>query len=171
MTLARRAKISQNWPSHAHDDGFHEIQLSGKQLVFLFMAATVVSVVIFLCGVLVGRGVRAERATAMVEASTPPTEPPLPPPQPAPATPAGSDPTAAAPPPTTGEFTYATALEHPNRAKEDLKAGGAEARAAEGERAAETGAVEAGPGAAVVGAETGASTGISASSSSAIRRR
>ncbi len=43
------------------DDGFHEIQLNGKQLVFLFMAATVVSVVIFLCGVLVGRGVRAER--------------------------------------------------------------------------------------------------------------
>jgi DedD protein len=42
------------------DDAFHEIQLSGKQLVFLFMATTVVSVVIFLCGVLVGRGVRAE---------------------------------------------------------------------------------------------------------------
>ena len=39
------------------DDGFHEIQLNGKQLVFLFMAATVVSVVIFLCGVMVGRGV------------------------------------------------------------------------------------------------------------------
>ena len=40
------------------DEGFHEIQLNGKQLVFLFMAATVVSVVIFLCGVMVGRGVR-----------------------------------------------------------------------------------------------------------------
>ena len=36
------------------EEGFHEIQLSGKQLVFLFMATTVVSVVIFLCGVLVG---------------------------------------------------------------------------------------------------------------------
>ena len=45
-----------------HDDGFHEIQLNGKQLVFLFMAVTVVSVVIFLCGVLVGRGVRLDRA-------------------------------------------------------------------------------------------------------------
>ena len=43
------------------EEGFHEIQLSGKQLVFLFMAATVISVVIFLCGVLVGRGVRAGR--------------------------------------------------------------------------------------------------------------
>lgn len=43
------------------DDGFHEIQLNGKQLVFLFMAVTVVSVVIFLCGVLVGRGVGGDR--------------------------------------------------------------------------------------------------------------
>jgi DedD protein len=42
------------------EDGFHEIQLSGKQLAFLFMATTVVSIVIFLCGVLVGRGVRAD---------------------------------------------------------------------------------------------------------------
>jgi len=46
-----------------HDDGFHEIQLNGKQLVFLFMAVTVVLVVTFLTGVLVGRGVRAERAS------------------------------------------------------------------------------------------------------------
>ena len=43
-----------------HDEGFHEIQLNGKQLVFLFMAGTVVAVVIFLLGVFVGRGVRAE---------------------------------------------------------------------------------------------------------------
>jgi len=46
------------------DEGFHEIQLNGKQLVFLFMAATVVSVVIFLCGVLVGRGVKAQLSAA-----------------------------------------------------------------------------------------------------------
>ena len=46
------------------DDGFHEIQLSGKQLVFLFMATTVVSVVIFLCGVLVGRGVKGDTVSA-----------------------------------------------------------------------------------------------------------
>jgi cell division septation protein DedD len=44
------------------DDGFHEIQLSGKQLVFLFMATTSVAVAIFLCGVQVGRGVRGDRA-------------------------------------------------------------------------------------------------------------
>ncbi len=51
-------------PELTHDgseDGFHEIQLSGKQVVFLFMVTTVVSVMIFLCGVLVGRGVRADR--------------------------------------------------------------------------------------------------------------
>ena len=50
----------------AVDDGFHEIQLSGKQLVFLFMATTAVSVMIFLCGVLVGRDVRGERAAQTV---------------------------------------------------------------------------------------------------------
>jgi hypothetical protein len=54
------------------DDGFHEIQLSGKQLVFLFMATTVVSVVIFLCGVLVGRGVRAEAMGAPTSDSATP---------------------------------------------------------------------------------------------------
>ena len=58
------------------DDGFHEIQLSGKQLVFLFMATTVVSVVIFLCGVLVGRGVRADRPAATDETSVAPTPAP-----------------------------------------------------------------------------------------------
>jgi cell division septation protein DedD len=47
------------------DEGFHEIQLNGKQLVFLFMAATVVSVVIFLCGVMVGRGVRDQLPAAV----------------------------------------------------------------------------------------------------------
>ena len=50
------------------DDEFHEIQLNGKQLVFLFMAATVVAVVIFLCGVMVGRGVPI-RAAAPSDAS------------------------------------------------------------------------------------------------------
>jgi hypothetical protein len=40
------------------EDGFHEIQLSGKQLVFLFIVTTTVIVVVFLCGVKVGRGAR-----------------------------------------------------------------------------------------------------------------
>ena len=47
------------------DHEVHEIQLNGKQLVFMFMAATVVSVVIFLCGVMVGRGVRQPQADAI----------------------------------------------------------------------------------------------------------
>ena len=36
------------------DEGFREIQLNGKQLIFLFMAVTVVLVVTFLFGVLDG---------------------------------------------------------------------------------------------------------------------
>ena len=46
------------------DEGLREIQLDGKQLVFLFMAATVVAVVIFLCGVMVGRGVPVRAGSA-----------------------------------------------------------------------------------------------------------
>jgi cell division septation protein DedD len=76
----------------AADDGFHEIQLSGKQIVFLFMVVTVASAVVFLFGVLVGRGVRSERGEAAdnapiaatstapqpVAEGTPPAEPPAP---------------------------------------------------------------------------------------------
>lgn len=84
-------------PATPDDDGFREIQLSGKQLVFLFMAATVVSVVIFLSGVLVGRGVKAERAAALqadvLTASPVPDAPSAPPP-----TPGEADPRNAAPP-------------------------------------------------------------------------
>jgi septal ring-binding cell division protein DamX len=61
------------------DHEVHEIQLNGKQLVFTFMAATVVSVVIFLFGVMVGRGVRqpqadvlAASADALVDPATSP---------------------------------------------------------------------------------------------------
>lgn len=57
-------------PHDTADDDFHEIQLSGKQLFFLFMATTVVLVISFLCGVHVGRNVRADRvAEAPVEAA------------------------------------------------------------------------------------------------------
>ena len=49
------------------DDEFHEFNLDGKQLVFLFMSATVVAVVVFLCGVMVGRGVRTPQAGEPVE--------------------------------------------------------------------------------------------------------
>ena len=60
---------------HGAEDGFHEIQLSGKQLVFLFMATTIVSIVIFLCGVLVGRGARVDAPAEVVDASAPAEQP------------------------------------------------------------------------------------------------
>ena len=52
------------------EEGFHEIQLSGKQLVFLFMATTIVSVVIFLLGVMVGRRVPPEAIVADATGTT-----------------------------------------------------------------------------------------------------
>jgi len=110
--------------AHTSDDGFHEIQLNGKQLVFLFMAATVVSVVIFLCGVLVGRGVRAERgaeadATGLSAATEPAPQAPA---TGATPTPAGSDPTAAAAPPTVDDLSYFDRLEASKPTPEKLKA-------------------------------------------------
>ena len=105
------------------DDGFHEIQLNGKQLVFLFMAAMVVSVVIFLCGVLVGRGVRAERGLDAEAAELSTAEPaPQQVTSPATPTPAGSDPTAAAPPQAVDDLSYFNRLQASNPPPEELKA-------------------------------------------------
>jgi cell division septation protein DedD len=83
--------------STTEDDGFREIQLNGKQLFFLFMAATTVLAVAFMLGMLVGRGVRVEReelARAEALVATPPTpaaRTPVP-------TPDEADPRKAAPP-------------------------------------------------------------------------
>jgi cell division septation protein DedD len=52
------------------DESVHEIQLNGKQLVFMFMTATVAAVVIFLCGVMVGRGVNPARAAGVAEVAS-----------------------------------------------------------------------------------------------------
>ena len=107
--------------SQTADDGFHEIQLNGKQLVFLFMAATVVSVVIFLCGVLVGRGVRAERSAAesavlvdqpAVEATTATAGA---------TTSAENDPRKALPPNAVDDLSYTHRLENPQPIAEQLK--------------------------------------------------
>jgi cell division septation protein DedD len=51
------------------DEGVHEIQLHGKQLVFVVMTATVVAVAVFLCGVMVGRGVPAARSDAALQSA------------------------------------------------------------------------------------------------------
>jgi cell division septation protein DedD len=114
---------SRSLAHHAQDDAFHEIQLNGKQLVFLFMVATVVSVVIFLCGVFVGRGVRTERAATVADAGTvtPITTPDVVSSREAAPAPAGSDPTAAAPPPAVDELSYFNRLEKPGQPAEKLK--------------------------------------------------
>lgn len=60
-------------PDLSHDtaeDGFHEIQLSGKQLVFLFIVTTSVVVGVFLFGVLVGRGARDARPEEQASTAT-----------------------------------------------------------------------------------------------------
>jgi cell division protein FtsN len=101
-----------------NDEGFREIQLNGKQLVFLFMAATVVSVVIFLCGVLVGRGVRPDRApaqevaTAEIAADPGAAQPP--------ATQTATPP-ATEPPAPPDELTYAERLQKDTPPQETLK--------------------------------------------------
>lgn len=82
----------------AADDGFHEIQLSGKQLVFLFIVTTTVIVVVFLCGVKVGRGARAAQGdepgptAAATAASTPQPVPDAGPPAAVPPAPAAETP-------------------------------------------------------------------------------
>jgi cell division septation protein DedD len=98
--------------TETQDDGFREIQLNGKQLVFVFMAATVVSVVIFLCGVLVGRGVRSERDTTQAAAQVEPIAPDL---------------TAAQVPPTSKEeVADLTKAPPPSPPQGDAERGGAE---------------------------------------------
>jgi DedD protein len=102
------------------DDAFHEIQLSGKQLVALFMLTTVVSVFIFLCGVLVGRGVRAEDIGVDSTVATSGTPAPVPEGQPV-----TSPPSAVAEQPAPaadGALTYADRLQRDKPASEDLKA-------------------------------------------------
>ena len=97
------------------DDAFHEIQLSGKQLVFLFMATTVVSVVIFLLGVVVGRSVRAEDIT--VDAAVAAAGDPALPAQSEPAAVPADAPVTPAEPP----LSYHQRLESDKSPAEDLK--------------------------------------------------
>src|SRR5689334_10945896 len=85
------------------DQGVREIQLNGKQLVFMFMTATVAAVVIFLCGVMVGRGVNTTRASAVAAVATEPAV----------------DPTSTAQPQQTSSSDAASA--EPVSSQEDLK--------------------------------------------------
>ena len=98
------------------DHEVHEIQLNGKQLVFMFMAATVVSVVIFLCGVMVGRGVRqpvADTLAVSTGSSIDPTTPPD--------ASSGKPAPAAEPAPEKESLSYAERLEPPAPLSEPLR--------------------------------------------------
>lgn len=111
------------------DDGFHEIQLSGKQLVFLFIVTTTVIVVVFLCGVKVGRGARAaqgeEPEVATVANTAPQATPGAGPPAAEPPTPAAETP---------DELSYHKRLQAPGTPAETLKSQ-EEAKAQEEEEA------------------------------------
>lgn len=99
------------------DQNFHEIQLSGKQLVFLFMCAVVLTVVVFLFGVSVGRQVRPAAAENTAAAASAETDAAVADPAPTQSAPnelsyaqaleggGAEDPSAAAPPPVPEEPT------------------------------------------------------------------
>jgi cell division protein FtsN len=55
------------------DQGFREVQLSGKQVVFLFMALAVALIGTFLLGVSVGRHVEPEAVTSQATPTSTPT--------------------------------------------------------------------------------------------------
>jgi cell division protein FtsN len=74
------------------DQGFREVQLSGKQVVFLFMALAVALIGTFLLGVSVGRHVEPEAVTAQATpTATPVTDLNSSAPMPPPTTPAPGD--------------------------------------------------------------------------------
>jgi len=98
-----------------HDEAFREIQLSGKQLVFVFMAGVVILVVTFLFGVQVGRGVLVQRGTPeSIEASAASVEEPAPPPS-------SASPASGAPVTAGEKLSYAERLAAPEPAAESLK--------------------------------------------------
>lgn len=97
-----------------HDDAFREIQLSGKQLVFVAMAGLVIAVVIFLFGVQVGRGVLAQRGLPEAADAAGSPEPPL-------ASAPLSQPSSGAPVTAGEKLSYAERLSSPQPAAEQLK--------------------------------------------------
>jgi cell division septation protein DedD len=98
-----------------HEEAFREIQLSGKQLVFVFMAGVVILVVTFLIGVQVGRGVLAQRGLPEA-ADTAAANAPEPAPPPASASQGSTAPI------TAGEkLSYAERLAAPEPTAESLK--------------------------------------------------
>lgn len=109
---------------HDADEGFREIQLSGKQLVFLAMVVASLAVAIFLCGVQVGRNVKSDRLAA-ADASDPLASA-APPAASAPSQPVASSGPPAAEPPAPApepadELSYAKRLQSDSTPAEKLK--------------------------------------------------
>jgi cell division septation protein DedD len=103
--------------TQSNDDSFREIQLSGKQLVFLFMAVIVILVGVFLMGLQVGRGVLMARGVPGGEAAAAAANEAEPPPPPAAATPSSTS-----SPATAGEkLSYAERLGSATPPKDTLK--------------------------------------------------
>lgn len=132
--------MSESTHDALHDDGFHEIQLSGKQLVFLFMATTIVAVVIFLCGVQVGRNVRGgDRVGAPESSDTVATQATTPPPASTPTQAAASSGPPAAEPPAPAqepddELSYAKRLQQADPTAGDKMAPAPQPAAAKAEK-------------------------------------
>jgi cell division septation protein DedD len=106
--------------SQTQEDGYREIQLSGKQLVFWFMAGIVILVVVFLMGMQVGRGVLMARGAPGAETTAAATETEPPPP------PASASPGSSTTPATASEkLSYAERLGSAEPPKESLKPSGA----------------------------------------------
>jgi cell division septation protein DedD len=104
--------------SSTQDDSFREIQLSGKGLVFVFMAGIVILVTVFLLGLQVGRGVLMARGAPGSEAAAAANEAEPPPP------PASASPGSSTSPATAAEkLSYAERL-GADAPKESLKPSG-----------------------------------------------
>ena len=114
------------------DEGFREIQLNGKQLIFMFMAVTVVLVVTFLFGVLVGRDVRQGAVATEIAAGEVAPDPDLGPAAEQTSTPAAASGASSTPPaaPPTEELSYAERLLRDTPPEENLKASPSETTAA-----------------------------------------
>lgn len=111
---------------HDADDGFHEIQLSGKQVVFAFMLTTAAAVFIFLLGVQVGRNaktpVKTDEPVETTAAAAPSTTPgPVTPPATAPPTTSGAPVDAPQPAAEGDRLDYSSRLESDKPVQEKLK--------------------------------------------------
>ena len=85
------------------DDGFHEIQFSSKQLVFLFMAASAILISVFIFGVLVGRDTTTRPAEEPISGNSPAAPEPQP-------TASGPEPAATTASPAPSDLDYPKSL-------------------------------------------------------------